>query len=245
MNRKVVLITGVTGGIGGSVAELFKNNGWYVIGTGRSKCDIAIDRYIVADLSNSFAASDIIGDIKEHEGRLDCIINNAALQICKPIWEMDESEWDSTMSCNLKIIYQFVKYGLELLKTTNGSIINVGSVHATNTSDKIAAYATTKAAIVGLTRNLAIELGQFGIRVNCVSPGAVDTKMLRAGLLRGHAEGNTADELVESLGSKHLLGRVGQPCEIATLIYEVANNQFINGSNLVIDGGATIKLSTE
>ena len=88
---------------------------------------------------------------------------------------------------------------MELLKKSKGNIVNIGSVHSVVTSDEIAGYASSKAAITGLTRNLAIELSQFGIRVNNICPGAVDTKMLRAGLLRGHAGDGDSDTLVNNL----------------------------------------------
>ena len=247
---KVVLVTGASGGIGLEICKKFKEKNWIVIGSSRTVdfTDNSIDLYIPADLSKSESAKKIIETIQEKYNRLDCIINNAACQICKPIWEMEENEWDLVFSCNLKIIYLFVKYGLELLKKNEGNIINIGSVHSVVTSDEIAAYAASKAAISGLTRNLAIELSKFNIRVNCISPGAVDTPMLRDGLLRGHAGSGTSDELIENLGKSHLLKRVGMPYEIANLVEFVANNengQFINGANLLIDGGACIKLSTE
>jgi NAD(P)-dependent dehydrogenase (short-subunit alcohol dehydrogenase family) len=250
MNKKVVLITGSNGGIGQEICKKFKDKNWCVIGTSLSddEHNQSIDRYIKCDLTNSESIKDLVNTIRINEKRLDCIINNAALQICKPIWDMEEYEWDMTFSCNLKSIFLFVKYGLDLLKEVKGNIINIGSVHSINTSNKIATYACTKAAISGLTRNLAIELGQFGIRVNCISPGAVDTPMLRSGLTRGHIDGVNENELINNLGKKHLLSRVGQPKEIANFIYFVGdsdNGEFINGANLIIDGGATIQLSTE
>lgn len=180
--------------------------------------------------------------------KIDCIVNNAGSQICKPIWEMEENEWGLTFNCNLKSIYLIIKYSLDLLKNNNANIINIGSVHSVTTSDKIAAYATTKTAIVGLTRNLAIELSKFNIRVNCISPGAVDTEMLKNSLLRGHSGIGKPQDLVIKLGKTHLLGKVGEPIDIANIVKFVANNdngRFINGSNIIIDGGASIKLSTE
>ena len=247
VKKKFVLITGVNGGIGGKVAEKFSNEGWYVIGTGyypnyKSKF---VDRYIFANLSYSSAIENIVKDILENENRLDCFIHCAAIQKCGPIWKLDENDWDMMYECNLKTIYKFVKYGIDILKKHKTNIINIGSVHATNTSDEIAGYASTKAALVGLTRNLAIELGPFGVRVNTISPGAVNTQMLKDGLTRGHMGDGTPDDLVKELGKNHLLGRVGDPEEISDLTFEVCNNHFINGANIVIDGGATIKLSTE
>jgi NAD(P)-dependent dehydrogenase (short-subunit alcohol dehydrogenase family)/CMP-N-acetylneuraminic acid synthetase len=248
--KRVVLVTGASRGIGLEICKKFHKNKWIVIGVARSPdfSDASITTYISKDLTNVNAAKEIIKEIEEKHGRLDCIVNNAALQICKPVWEMDENDWSKTFDCNVKNIYLFVKYGLSMLKETQGNIINIGSVHSVCTSNEIAAYATTKAAITGLTRNLAIELSPFKIRVNCICPGAVDTPMLRDGLLRGHAGSGTSDELVDSLAKSHLLGKVGQPYEIANFVEFVANDEngkFINGANLLIDGGACIKLSTE
>ena len=244
---KVVLVTGASKGIGLSICKYFKLNDWIVVGTSRSENydTSCIDFYIPKDLSKESSPKEVINQIKNKYNKLDCIVNNAACQICKPIWEMDVREWDLIYNCNVKSIFLFAKYGLELLKQSKGNIINIGSVHSVATSNEIAAYASSKAAIAGLSKNLAIELGCFGIRVNCISPGAVDTEMLRAGLMRGHAGNGTEDQLVENLGNSHLLKRVGQPYEIAQFVFSVCSNNFINGANLLIDGGACIKLSTE
>lgn len=249
-SSKVVLVTGASKGIGLSICQQFKNDNWIVVGTARHVDFNSeyIDLYISGDLSQSESITSIIKVINQKYQRLDCIINNAACQICKPIWEMEEQEWELVFNCNLKAIYLLIKNGIELLKKSQASIVNIGSVHSVSTSDEIAAYATTKAAIVGLTRNLAIELAPYKIRVNCISPGAVDTEMLRDGLTRGHAGSGTSDELVERLGQSHLLGKVGSSLEIANLVKFIADNkngQFVNGANILIDGGASIRLSTE
>ena len=247
---RVVLVTGASRGIGLEICKKFHKQKWTVVGIARSN-DFqhpSIDTYISKDLTCANSAKEIMDIVQEKYGKLDCIVNNAALQICKPVWEMEDDEWSKTFDCNVKNVYLFVKHGLSMLKESKGNIITIGSVHSVVTSNEIAAYATTKAALAGLTRNLAIELGQFGIRVNCICPGAVDTPMLRDGLKRGHAGNGTSDELVESLGKSHLLGKVGQPDEIANFVLFVAddnNGRFINGANLLIDGGACVKLSTE
>ncbi len=126
--------------------------------------------------------------------------------------------------------------------------MNVSSVHAIATSANIAAYAASKGAMLALTRALAIELASNNIRVNAVLPGAVDTPMLYSGLSRGHLQGDNVLDLVEQLGSKHVIGRVGQPQEIAQAIYFLADqsrSSFMTGQGLVVDGGATCRLSTE
>lgn len=244
---KIVLVTGANGGIGIEICNKFKSNNWIVIGTSLiEKYDNkSIDLYISADLTNQESIKNIINIIKKKYNKLDCIVNNAAYQICKPIWEMESNEWDLIYNCNVKSIFLFVKYSIDLLKHSKGNIINIGSVHSVATSDEIAAYASSKSAIVGLTKNLAIELGKFSIRVNCISPGAIDTPMLRSGLIRGHAGKGSEEELIQNLGNSHLLKRIGKPQEIANFVFFVCNEEFINGSNLLIDGGASIKLSTE
>ena len=239
----IILVTGALGGVGQEICKEFKSNKWIVIGT-----DIKdnfegsnIDFFIKADLSIEYNTKKIIDKIKEKYNKLDCIVNNAALQICKPFWEMEGIEWDLIYNSNVKSIFLLSKYALELLKINKGNIINIASIHSVATSDKIAAYASSKAAIVGLTRNLAIELSKFGIRVNCISPGAIDTKMLRDGLKRDNLD-------IEKMKKAHLLGDIGKPDNIAKLVTFLANNElsnFINGSNLIIDGGVTIKLSSE
>ena len=202
--------------------------------------------FICKNLTEAGAIENVISYIKKIYNRLDCIINNAAIQICKPIWELSEIEWDQTYNCNVKISFLLAKYGLELLKNgDNVNIINIGSVHSVNTSDKISAYASSKAALVGLTKNMAIELSKFGIRVNSISPGAIDTRMLRAGLERGHVQGVNSGELVSKLGDKHLLKKIGSPENVANSVYYILNNNFLTGSNLIMDGGASIMLSTE
>ena len=255
--NRIVLITGVNGDIGRAIANQFKSYNWTVIGIDRDNIPdniTTIDHFICKNLVLKDSVREIIDAIKEKYGRLDCIVNNAATQICKPLWELTEEDWDNTYDCNVKTGFLLAKYGLELLKVgKSGNIINIGSVHATSTSNNISAYSSSKAALVGLTRNMAIELAQFGIRVNSISPGAIDTKMLRSGLRRGHlTQDDTIDsnqkqdnDLVNKLGQKHLLGRVGTPENIADIVYYVVNNDFLTGSNLIIDGGATIRLSTE
>lgn len=247
---KVILVTGASRGIGLAICKIFKENNWIVIGLSRQKDFTSeyINDYISSDLSIKDEPEKIKNYILYKYNQLDCIVNNAACQICKPIWEMNVDEWDKMYNVNVRSIFLFAKHCKDLLAKSKGNIINISSVHSVVTSNEIAGYASTKAAISGLTKNLAIELGQFGIRVNSICPGAVDTEMLRAGLLRGHAGSGDSNSLVNNLGNSHLLGRVGKPEEIAKFVYfvgEKSNGEFINGANLLIDGGACIKLSTE
>jgi NAD(P)-dependent dehydrogenase (short-subunit alcohol dehydrogenase family) len=137
-----------------------------------------------------------------------------------------------------------------MLVENKGSVVNVSSVHAVATSENIAVYAASKGSLSALTRAMALEYGKVGVRVNAVCPGAVDTGMLRAGLMRDNFtnENATVQQRLENLGRKQCIGRVGEPEEIGELILFLADGNksgYITGENIVIDGGATVKLSTE
>jgi NAD(P)-dependent dehydrogenase (short-subunit alcohol dehydrogenase family) len=180
---------------------------------------------------------------------LDALVNNAAMQIAKPLIETTVEEWDGVMASNLRSVFLSVKLAHPLLKARGGAaVVNVSSVHAIQTSANIAAYAASKGGLLALTRAIAIELAPDNIRANAVLPGAVDTPMLRAGLGRGHLGGDNMQDRLDNLARKTVNGRVGTPEEIAHAIYFLADNEqssFMTGQALVIDGGATARLSTE
>ena len=248
--KRVILITGVAGGIGHATAEVFAEAGWHVVGVGRRNTpDLSgVHHFIHADVSGPQDAARIYAEVAEQEGRLDGLVNNAAVQICKPLLEMTSEEWDTVMSNNLRSVFLGVRHAYPLLRQQKGAIVNVSSVHAVATSRNIAAYAASKGALLALTRAMALEFGPDGVRVNAILPGAVDTKMLRAGLERGHVEGDNIEALIRGLGTKHVLGRVGRPEEIGRAILFLADNKqssFMTGQALIVDGGATARLSTE
>ena len=248
--KKCVLITGIAGGIGEATARVFSKHGWHVIGVdkGDSNPFDCIDHYMQADVSNPYHQKAIFSQIKERSNRLDAMVNNAAVQICKPLIETTLEEWDRVMATNLRSVFLGVQHAFPLLKASKGAIVNVSSVHAIATSPSIAAYAASKGALLALTRAMALEFGAEGVRVNAVLPGAIDTPMLHAGLSRGHIKAGNLKDLVRGLGHKHALGRIGQPEEIGNAIFFLADNDqasFVTGQALVVDGGAIAKLSTE
>jgi NAD(P)-dependent dehydrogenase (short-subunit alcohol dehydrogenase family) len=248
--KKVVLITGVAGGIGSATAQTFSEAGWHVIGVDRRPLDSwpGVHHMLHGDLADVDASQGIFAQVAQDEGRLDALINNAAMQVCKPLVETTPEEWDAVMACNLRAVYLAMRHAYPLMRTYGGAVVNVSSVHALATSANIAAYAASKGALLALTRALAIELAPDRIRANAVLPGAVDTPMLHAGLQRGHVQGSSLHVLVEQLGARHIMGRVGQPREIAQAIFFLSDNDrssFMTGQALVVDGGALARLSTE
>jgi glucose 1-dehydrogenase len=248
--KRVVLITGAAGGIGRATVQVFATAGWHVVGVDRQAASdlLGVAHFVQADISDPQAQRTIFDRLAGSEGRLDALVNNAAVQICKPLLETTAREWDQVMSNNLRSVFLGVKLAYPLLRRQAGAIVNVSSVHALATSRNIAAYAASKGALLALTRAMALEFGPEGVRVNAILPGAVDTGMLRAGLNRGHLTGDDMEDLVRGLGSKHVMGRVGRPEEIGRAILFLADNEqssFMTGQALVVDGGATARLSTE
>ncbi len=252
MKKRHVVITGASKGIGRATWDIFTKNNWFVIGIGRSPMQGDIPKlghFIQADVSYEKDWQKIKKETSDITDQLDAIVNNAAIQITKPILDTTVEEWDQVLNANLRSVFLSVKMMHPLLKAGNGgAIVNVSSVHAVATSKEIAAYAASKGGMLALTRALAIELAPDNIRVNTVLPGAVDTEMLKAGLNRDHAGGGSAAQRLENLARKTVSGKIGTAEEIARAIYFLADNDqssFITGQPLVIDGGATARLSTE
>ena len=249
---KTILITGAGGGIGRACIKHFSEHGWRVIGVDRNDFGDefpASGRFIKADISQPDSVEQIFQQAKDFHPTLDALVNNAAVQVAKPLVETTVDEWDAVMASNLRSAFLFVKLAHPLMKAAGGgAIVNVSSVHAVQTSTNIAAYAASKGGLLALTRALAIEFAPDNIRVNAILPGAVDTPMLRAGLGRGHLGGSDVQERLDNLARKTVNGRVGTPDEIANAIYFLADSEqssFMTGQAMIVDGGATARLSTE
>jgi len=238
-----MLITGAAGGIGKSTVQLFFEKGWIVIGVDRNVFGEDFPEnglYIRADISDPNNLEKIYDSVRKFTDSLDAVINNAALQVVKPLLETSVEEWDAVMASNLRSVFLGAKLAYPLLKNGGGgAIINVSSVHAIATSAGVGSYAASKGGLLALTRSMAIEFAQDNIRVNAILPGAVDTPMLSAHL----------DQVrLENLAKRTVNGRIGKPSELAHTIYFLADEEqssFMTGQSIVVDGGATAKLSTE
>jgi glucose 1-dehydrogenase len=249
---KIVLITGAAGGIGRATVDLFAQMGWRVIGVDRAEFGPGFPAgglFVRSDISVGENLKTIFEQAHAFTGYLNALVNNAALQIAKPMLDTSVEEWDAVMASNLRSVFLGVKLAHPLFKAAGGgAIVNVSSVHAVATSANIAAYAASKGGLLALTRAIAIEFAPDNIRANAILPGAVDTPMLRAGLGRGHLQGGDILERLDNLARKTVNGRVGKPEEIARAIYFLADDaqsSFMTGQALIIDGGATARLSTE
>jgi glucose 1-dehydrogenase len=250
--KKVMLITGAAGGIGRATVQLFNEKGWKVVGVDRQHFgnDFPEDGFFIrSDISDLKDIEFIFSKIAKYSNILDAIVNNAAIQIAKPILEMTMEEWDQTMASNLRSVFLSVKMAHPLLKASGaGAIVNVSSVHAIATSSNISAYAASKGGLLALTRAMAIEFAPDNIRVNAILPGAVDTPMLRESMKRGVFGDSSIQQRLDNLAKKTVNGRVGEPRDIAQAILFLSDNiqsSYMTGQALVVDGGATARLSTE
>lgn len=245
MINKFVIITGTNGGIGSALVKVYKNAGYKVIGIDKikSKSNTLVDYFIKIDLVsilfNLEKSNLFISDLNKiiSRGRLDTLVNNAAIQILNPINKLSVSDFTLSLNTNTTIPFYLVKnlYGL-LKKSKNASVVNISSIHSKLTKPNFIAYATSKSALTGLTKAMAIELGN-DIRVNSISPAAISTNMLKEGFV-----GKT--ELFKQLNKMHPVGRIGEASEVAELSLFLSSDKakFINGANFEIDGGISSRL---
>jgi glucose 1-dehydrogenase len=252
MNPKTLLITGAAGGIGRATVDLFARSGWRVIGVDRNPFGEdfpAEGLFIRSDISHPEKLAAIFDQVQTFTQTLNALVNNAAMQIAKPLLETTVEEWDAVIASNLRSAFLGVKLAHPLIKAAGGgAVVNVSSVHAVQTSANISVYAASKGGLLALTRAMAIEFAPDNIRVNAILPGAVDTPMLRAGLGRGHVAGSDIQTRLDNLARRTVNGRVGRPEEIAHAIYFLADDvqsSFMTGQAMIVDGGATARLSTE
>lgn len=239
---KVALITGALGGIGTALCETFVGAGYWVIGTDRrlgETCCHAFMQMDVRDLSLKPRLREIhLKELKEliAEDGLKVLINNAAIQLLNRTDNVTVAEWDETLETNLVAPFLLIQGLLPELERARGSVVNVASIHAVATKPGFVAYATSKAALVGMTRALAVDLGPR-VRVNAVNPAATATPMLRSGF-------ESEPEKFAELSRMHPMERIAEPSEVARTALFLASDEtaFITGACLHIDGGIGARL---
>lgn len=233
---KYALVTGVLGGIGSVISRKLKESGYYVYGLDvRDDFDYKCDRFILFDINQFVVDSsyrirftEIFNNLIPN---LDLLVNNAAVQRLDSLDNLKIEEWSETLNVNLTGPLLLSKLFLKRLEESKGSIINIGSIHERLTKKRFVSYATSKSALVGLTRAMAVDL-EGRVRVNAVSPAAIETKMLLEGF-------DNNEEKVKELEALHPVQRIGYPEDVAKLVLFLAseNNGFIHGANISLDGG--------
>ena len=245
-SARVVMITGATSGIGRAVANRFASAGDRVIAIGRNASVLqevateintsggtanAVSLDVTSDdeVQNSFAR--IIGDT----GRLDVLVNAAGHIASGTIENTTTTSWDSMMNVNLRAVFRLMQLASPHLIETKGNIVNVSSVTGLRSFPGVLAYCVSKAGLDQLTRCAALELAPKGVRVNAVNPGVVVTQIHK----RGGMSETDYEKFLEHSKTTHPLGRVGDPSEIANLVFYLASEQaaWITGATYSIDGG--------
>jgi NAD(P)-dependent dehydrogenase (short-subunit alcohol dehydrogenase family) len=238
--KKVVLITGGSRGIGRSLVNRFKQEGWYVATCARSSQSLkgsAADFTSPCDVSQASDVKRFIQQVIERTGKIDTLINNAGLAGSNPLTPDSTDEmWHQVIDVNLHGAYYMCKYVTPYLPDNTGRIINVSSVLGLKGVPDQTAYCAAKHGVIGLTRALALHLAARKITVNAVCPGWVRTEMA--------AERMKAIGILEASFSTSVpLGRFIEPQEISDYIYQVASTPgfaMITGQALTIDGGALL-----
>jgi glucose 1-dehydrogenase len=255
LEGKVALVTGSSQGIGQAIAIRLAQEGASIVINYRShpegaeetlekvlaaggkcymaECPKTRGQTLKADLGNINELRQLVMDSIHHFGRLDILVNNAGIEKHAPFWEVTEADYDAVLNVNLKGVFFATQAFVQHLKETKcpGKIINISSVHEDLPFPNFAAYCASKGGIKMLTRNLAVELAPFGITINNVAPGAIETP-INTKLL------NDPDNLGALL--KNIpLGRLGKPQDVASLVSFLASADadYVTGSTFFVDGG--------
>ena len=243
---KNIIVTGGAQGIGKVITQKLLENGFSVsvfdfdeeaIQEFRKENISEKLRFYQTDVSNEESVKDSISASLNDTGNISGLINNAAIQIDKPVTELSLTEWESVIGTNLTGTFLCTKYAAELLKLSKGSIINISSTRAFQSEPNTEAYSASKGGILALTHSLAMSLGPE-IKVNCISPGWIDVSGIKKKTKANQIELSGADH------SQHPAGRVGKPEDIANMVLFLLKpeNDFITGQNFTIDGGMTKKM---
>ena len=248
---KAALITGAGSGIGEAMALLFAREGAAVVVADYDAAggEGTVDQvraaggtafFVRADVSQAADAERMVSAAVERYGRLDILCNNAGIAVAAVCHETSEADWDRTMAVDLKVVFLGCKYAIpHMLQRGSGVICNTSSVAGQVGVPNRAAYCAAKAGVVGLTKSIAIDYAERGIRCNALLPGTVDSPWIGK-ILAQQADPEAQRKLMEA---RQPIGRMGRPEEIAAAALFLCSDDgaFVTGAGLVVDGGLTAR----
>ncbi len=241
-SKETVIITGASGGIGSAIAAAFAENGYNAVinynkneKAALSLCSAlsekgACVRAFKADVSDSAQADALIDFAKAEFGRIDVLVNNAGIAQQKLFTDITDEDFDRMFNVNVRSVFNCCRAVLpSMIHCKYGRIINISSMWGVCGASCEVHYSASKAAVIGLTRALAKEVGPSGITVNCIAPGLIDTPM----------NGNLTEDTIKQLCEDTPVSRIGTPEDVAKAVLFLANSNssFITGQVLGVDGG--------
>jgi len=234
---KVVLITGASGGIGRAIAKKFAGGGAKVILNDIAQAEENLKKlaeelggkYFLADVSKLEDVERMVEEIQKEFGRLDALVNNAGITQDRTLAKMTKEEWQKVIDIDLTGVFNCTKAALPLIIQNQGKIISISSLVGQRGNFGQTNYAAAKAGIIGFTKALCKEVGRFGVTVNAIAPGFIETRLTE----------NLPPEVTETVKKFTPLGRFGKPEEVASLVVFLASEEanFITGAVINIDGG--------
>lgn len=245
--NKIAFVTAAGAGIGAATAIGLAREGasvWVADISGRRAETVARSieqdggqaHWRKMDASEASEVEDVMTALLDAHGRIDIVINNAGFAVPDLLHETSLDNWQRTLAVTLSSVFLGIKYAVPIMRQQNsGVIVNTASVSGMRADYGMGAYNAAKAGVINLTRNAALENAAYGIRVNCVCPGGIDTRAPQ--LLAGRR----APAFRQAMAAAHPLGRMGQAAEVAEAILYLASDEasFITGASLPVDGGLT------
>ncbi|MBS1887532.1 MAG: SDR family oxidoreductase [Actinobacteria bacterium] len=250
LREQIAIVTGGSRGIGRAIVETLAAAGANVIFCGRdatagrdAEADLAAVGevgFVTADVSSETDLIGVVEACRERYGVPTILVNNAGVNANFDAVEMTESEWDAFFDIDLKAAWLGAKHVLAgMQEAGRGSIVNISSLHGFVTLEGFFPYAAAKSGLVGLTRSLALDYGRFGVRVNCVAPGFIRTRLVQESIDRSDDREAAEQAMIKGVA----LGRIGDPMEVARTVCFLASSEssYVTGASLLVDGGLTAR----